>query len=121
MVLALGNTLGVTVAAALLIGLASRRGVLTGIGTLVTHTARAAVAAAAGGIAGWSVGRLAHGPGVGTAIVLGLAAGALGTVVAAGVLALIDRSLLERGLLSREYLDRPRHDLAQLRRGGRPE
>jgi putative peptidoglycan lipid II flippase len=120
-VLALGNTLGVTVAAALLIGLASRRGVLTGTGTLVTHVARAAVAAAAGGIAGWSVGRLAHGPGVVMAIGLGLAAGALGMAVAAGVLTLIDRSLLDRGLLRREYLDRPRHDLAQLRRGGRPE
>ena len=120
-VLALGNTLGVTVAAALLIGLASRRGVLTGTGTLVTHIARAAVAAAAGGVAGWSVGRLAHGPGVVMAIVLGLAAGALGMAVAAGALTLIDRSLLDRGLLRREYLDRPRHDLAQLRRGGRPE
>jgi hypothetical protein len=111
----------VTIAAALLIGLASRRGVLTGTSTLVTHVARAAVAAAAGGIAGWSVGRLAHGPGVVMAIVLGLAAGALGMAVAAGVLTLIDRSLLDRGLLRREYLDRPRHDLAQLRRGGRPE
>ena len=120
-VLALGNTLGVTVAAALLLGLASRRGVLTGTGTLVTHIARAAVAAAAGGVAGWSVGRLAHGPGVVMAIVLGLAAGALGMAVAAGALTLIDRSLLDRSLLRREYLDRPRHDLAQLRRGGRPE
>jgi putative peptidoglycan lipid II flippase len=120
-VLALGNTLGVTVAAALLIGLASRRGVLAGTGTLVAHIARAAVAAAAGGVAGWSVGRLAQGPGVVTAIAFGLAAGALGMAVAAGVLALLDRSLLDRGLLSREFIDRPRHDLAQLRRGGRPQ
>jgi hypothetical protein len=56
-----------------------------------------------------------------TAIAFGLAAGALGLAVAAGVLALIDRSLLDRGLLSRELIDRPRHDLAQLRRGGRPQ
>src|SRR5262249_35772187 len=81
-VLALGSPPGVTVAAALLIGLASRRGVLAGMGTLIAHIARAAVAAAAGGIAGWTIGRLAHGPGVVMAIVLGLAAGALGMAVA---------------------------------------
>jgi putative peptidoglycan lipid II flippase len=114
-VLALGNTLGVSVAAALLIGLARRRGVLAGVGALLGHASRAAVAAAAGGAVGWNVGRLAHGSGVVAAIGLGLAAGVLGMATAAGVLALIDRRLLNRALLGRELIDRPRHDLAQLR------
>ena len=119
-VLALGNTLGVSVAAALLIGLARRRGVLAGVGALLGHASRAAVAAAAGGAVGWSVGRLAHGSGVVAAIGLGLAAGVLGMAIAAGVLALIDRRLLDRALLGRELIDRPRHDLAQLRQGEPP-
>jgi putative peptidoglycan lipid II flippase len=95
-VLAIGNTLGVSLAAALLVLLARRRAVLAGVGTLLAHTARAAVAAAVGGAAGWSVGRAAAGRGVPAAIGLGVVAAVIGVAVAVGVLALIDRGLLER-------------------------
>jgi putative peptidoglycan lipid II flippase len=94
-VLALGTTLGVSVAAVALVVLARRRSVLAATRPLVAHTARAAAAAAIGSVVGWLVGRHAAGHAVAAAVGLGVAAGAVAVVVSVGVLAALDRTLVD--------------------------
>lgn len=94
-VLALGTTLGVGVAAVALVVLARRRSALAAAGPIAGHAARAVCAAAAGSVLGWLVGRHATGHGVLPAVGLGALAGAVGVVVSVGVLAVLDRTLVD--------------------------
>jgi putative peptidoglycan lipid II flippase len=102
-VLALGNAIGVTVAAALLAGLAFRAGVLGDLRGFGADCARAIVAAAVGGSAGWGVAVATAPVGVVASLLLGAVAGVVGLVVTAGVLAGLDPSLVRvvRGVMIR--------------------
>ena len=98
-VLALGNSLGVTVAAALLLVAARRTGVLSPLAGLVRPFAGATAAAIVAAGVGWLIGRRAAGSGVVASLATGTL-GALATAAAfAAVLALIDRPTLTRVLV----------------------
>ena len=93
-VLALGNALGVSVGAAVLLVAAFRVGALARP-RVVTRTAAAAAAAAGlGAAAGWAVSRSLSSTAVLTSVAAGVAAAAAGAVVAAAVVGLLDRSAL---------------------------
>jgi putative peptidoglycan lipid II flippase len=91
--LAVGNSIGVSVAAGLLLLAMRRHGLLDSARSRVFDMVRAAGVAAVAGAVGWTVGRLAEGHGVASSIGLGLAAGALAGAVALGGLAVVDRGL----------------------------
>jgi putative peptidoglycan lipid II flippase len=90
--LALGNSIGVAVATAALVVVAVRRGLLN-VGPVGRHLATGSVAAAAGALAGWTVGSRA-GASVAGAVLLGAAASLVAVLVFAGVLFLTDRDVV---------------------------
>ena len=90
--LALGNSIGVVVATAALVGVAVRRGLLD-IGPVGRHLTSASVAAMAGALAGWLVGSQAGASVVG-AVLLGAAASVVAVLVCAGVLFVTDRNVV---------------------------
>ena len=94
LVLALGNGVGVSVAATLLIAAAWRHGMIPDVLRLVRDIAQACGAGAAGAFGGWLVGRLARGQGVLAALSYGAAAAVLAVVIALAVLAAVDRDLV---------------------------
>jgi putative peptidoglycan lipid II flippase len=98
--LAVGNSIGVTVAAGLLLLAMHRHGLLDDLRDRVFDVLRAAGVAAVAGTAGWTVGRLAEGRDVVASIGLGLAAGCVAATLALAVLAVADRDLV-RSLHSR--------------------
>jgi putative peptidoglycan lipid II flippase len=93
-VLALGNALGVTVAACLLVISAWRIQALDQLGAVLLSCCRAILAAAIGSGVGWRVSRLTTGTGVIGSALTGLVAAAAGVAAAAAVLLVIDRQLL---------------------------
>ncbi len=97
LVLALGNGIGVSVAAMLLLVAAWRQGMISDMRRVLSDIARACAAGAAGALAGWSVGRLAADKGVLAAITYGVAAAALASLTVVAVLAMIDRDLVRSG------------------------
>ena len=90
--LALGNSIGVVVAMAALVGVAVRRGLLDA-GPVGRHLATASVAAVAGALAGWLVGSQA-GASVAGAVLLAAAASVVAVLVFAGVLFVTDRNVV---------------------------
>ncbi|HEX2308314.1 MAG TPA: lipid II flippase MurJ [Jatrophihabitantaceae bacterium] len=90
--LALGNSIGVVVATVALVGVAVRRGLLD-VGPVGRHVATASVAAAAGALAGWAIGRRA-GTSVAGAVLLGAAASVVAVLVFTGVLFVTDRDVV---------------------------
>jgi putative peptidoglycan lipid II flippase len=90
--LALGNSIGVVVAMAALVGVAVRRGLLD-VGPVGRHLATASVAAVAGALAGWLVGSQA-GASVAGAVLLAAAASVVAVLVFAGVLFVTDRNVV---------------------------
>ena len=94
LMLALGNGVGVSVAATLLIAAAWRHGMIPDVQRLVRDIAQACGAGAVGAFGGWLVGRLARGEGVLAALSYGTAAAVLGVVIALAVLAAVDRDLV---------------------------
>ncbi len=94
LVLALGNGVGVSLAATLLIAAAWRHGMILDVLRLARDIAQAAGAAATGAFGGWLVGRLARGEGVLAALSYGAAAAVLAVVIAFAVLAAVDRDLV---------------------------
>jgi putative peptidoglycan lipid II flippase len=100
-VLALGNALGVTVAALILLVVAFRVGAL-GRPRLILRSATTAIgAAAAGSLAGWAVSRSMTSTGVVNSIASGLGAAIVAVIVAGAVIALADRD--ELVLLRQRY------------------
>ncbi len=97
LVLALGNGVGVSVAATLLLAAAWRQGMLPDMRRVLNDVARACCAGAAGALAGWSVGRLARDEGVLIAAAYGLLAAVIASVTVVAVLALVDRDLVRTG------------------------
>lgn len=95
--LAIGNSIGVSVAAGLLLLAMHRRGLLDDVRRRMVDLVRAAVVIAVGGVAGWTVGRLAENRGVVESVGLGVVAAVIAAVVAGGLLAIADRELI--GLL----------------------
>lgn len=93
--LAIGNSIGVSVAAGLLVLAMYRHGLLEDVRRRTVDLARAIGVTAAAGVAGWTIGRLAEGRGVAVSIGLGLAAGAVATAVAGALLAAGDRELVD--------------------------
>ncbi|HEY7049691.1 MAG TPA: lipid II flippase MurJ [Jatrophihabitantaceae bacterium] len=92
--LAVGNSIGVTVAATLLLLAMRRHGLLDSVRSRVFDVLRAVGVAAVAGAVGWTVGRLAEGRGVASSIGLGLAAAVVAGAVALGGLIVVDRGLL---------------------------
>lgn len=92
LVLAAGNSVGVTVAAVLLIVVARRRGVLAAAGPLLGRVLRSGAIATPAAGAGWLLGRTADGRPAVPALGLGVAAAVLAAVVYLGLLAAVDRS-----------------------------
>jgi putative peptidoglycan lipid II flippase len=90
--LALGNSIGVVVAMAALVGVAVRRGLLD-VRPVGRHLATASVAAVAGALAGWLVGSQA-GASVAGAVLLAAAASVVAVLVFAGVLFVTDRNVV---------------------------
>jgi peptidoglycan biosynthesis protein MviN/MurJ (putative lipid II flippase) len=93
-VLALGNALGVSLAAGLLVIAAWRLQALDRLGAIAVTGGRAALAAAAGSLVGWKASRLATGTSVLTSAGSGLGAAIAGMAVAAVVLVVADRELI---------------------------
>jgi len=94
LVLALGNGVGVSVAATLLVAAAWRHGMIPDVLRLVRDIAQACGAGSAGAFGGWLVGRLARGEGVLAALSYGAVAAVLAVVIALAVLAAVDRDLI---------------------------
>jgi putative peptidoglycan lipid II flippase len=92
--LAVGNSIGVTVAAGLLLLAMRRHGLLDVVRDRVLDVVRAVGIAAIAGAAGWTVGRLAQGRGIAVSVGLGAAAAVLAVAVAVAVMAVADRELL---------------------------
>jgi len=92
--LAVGNSIGVTVAAGLLLLAMRRHGLLDDVRDRVVDVVRGAGIAAIAGAAGWTVGRLAEGRGVVPSIGLGVAAAGVAVAIALAALALADRELI---------------------------
>jgi putative peptidoglycan lipid II flippase len=92
--LGLGNSVGVMVAAAALLILARRAGALAIGQATLRATAAAVVAGVAGSVAGWSVGRLARGDGTWTALGLAVLAVLAGGAVFTAVIVGLDRPLV---------------------------
>jgi putative peptidoglycan lipid II flippase len=90
--LALGNSIGVVVAMAALVGVAVWRGLLD-VGPVGRHLAAASVAAAASALAGWLVGSQA-GASVAGAVLLAAAASVVAVLVFSGVLYVTDRNVV---------------------------
>ena len=97
LMLALGNGIGVSVAATLLLAVAWRQGMLPDMRRVLSDVARACCAGAAGALAGWSVGRLARDEGVLLAATYGVLAALIAAVTVVAVLALVDRDLVRTG------------------------
>jgi putative peptidoglycan lipid II flippase len=95
--LAIGNSIGVSVAAGLLVVAMYRHGLLDDIRRRTVDLARAVAVTAVAGVAGWTVGRMAEGRGVAVSVGWGLVAAAIATAVAGALLAVADRELV--GLL----------------------
>ena len=94
LVLALGNAIGVSIAAALLLIAVWGQRMLFGARRLLRELGQACVAAAAGGASGWSVGRLAEGRGVLPALAYGTVSAVIAAVIVVVVLAVFDRDLV---------------------------
>lgn len=92
--LAAGNSIGVSLAAALLLAAAYRHGLLDGLRDRLGDVLRAAAVAAIAGVAGWTVGRLAEGHGISASLGLGVAAAGIAASVVVALLALLDRDLI---------------------------
>jgi putative peptidoglycan lipid II flippase len=110
-VLAVGNAIGVTVAAGLLLGAARRAGALASVGPALRDSARAAGAAALGAAAGWSLSWAADPTGILASLAIGAVAGVLGAGVAVVALAMADPALVETARGFRRTPPRP-HDPA---------
>ena len=93
-VLAAGNSIGVSVAAGLLLLAAWRAGVLKALAAPGLDCGRAAVAAAAGAAVGWGLGHLLGPSGVVASLLVGALAGVVGGGVAALTLAVADPSIV---------------------------
>ncbi len=91
--LALGNAIGVSIAAVLLAVAALRIGLLAG-GELTLDCLRAAISAAVGALAGWAVAVVCGSAGVAGSLVIAAAAGTVAIVFAGAALATLDRSLV---------------------------
>ncbi len=93
-VLAIGNAVGVTVAAAMLAWAAWRVGILVRFAAFGADCGRSVVAAGVGALAGWGIS-VALGPaGLLGSILIGAAAGLVAILVAGGLLAGMDASLV---------------------------
>jgi putative peptidoglycan lipid II flippase len=90
-VLALGNAVGVTVAAAVLIAISFRVGALRRPESIVRSGGTAVLAAVAGSAVGWAVSRSVTSTGVLASVGVGLASAVAGAAVAIGVIAAADR------------------------------
>ena len=93
-VLAIGNTVGVTVAAALLAWAAWRVGILNQVRCFGSDCGRAVLAAAAGAATGWAVSVILGPAAALGSLLIGAAAGVAAILVAGAVLIGLDRSLL---------------------------
>jgi putative peptidoglycan lipid II flippase len=102
-VLALGNALGVSVAAGLLTWAAARAGVLAGLGGFGRDCARAVLATAIGACAGWAVSVAAGSVGGLGSLLVAAGAALVALVVTGGLLAVADPDLVTtaRGALTR--------------------
>ncbi len=94
-VLALGNAVGVTAAAAVLLVIARRSGALGRLAELARSGGAAVLAAGAGATAGWAVSRSASSTGVLVSAAIGVVATVVAVAVAAAVIALLDRPALQ--------------------------
>jgi putative peptidoglycan lipid II flippase len=101
--LAVGNTIGVSVAAVLLVVAAWRAGILIELGGFGLDCARAVGGAAAGAMCGWGISVALDGTGTLGSLLGGGVAGATAIVVAGVVLAALDHDLaaIGRGVLPR--------------------
>ena len=93
-VLGVGNSIGVIVAAGLLILAGRRSGAFAVSRSTAADLARALLAGAAAAGAGWAVGRRATGTGTWSSLGLGVLAGVAVAAVFLAVLAALDRSML---------------------------
>lgn len=94
LVLGLGNSIGVVVAAGLLLLAGRRAGAIVLPRAAVAELGKAAVAAAVAGAAGWSLGRTAAGTGTLTSLGLGIGAAVVVVAVYLAVLGILDRAML---------------------------
>ena len=101
--LALGNVIGVTVAAGLLTWACWRVGILTGIGTFSLDCGRATAAAALGALAGWAITTAIGPAGVLGSLLIAAASGLAAVLITTGLLAVVDPALVAagRGALAR--------------------
>jgi putative peptidoglycan lipid II flippase len=96
--LALGNSVGMTVLGVALVAVVVRtagRSAVDGVGRI---TAAGAVAAVIAGWLGWLFERQIDSGGVALAVIQGLAAAAVATVIFAGIVALLARGVVMRSL-----------------------
>ena len=93
-VLGLGNSVGVIIAALILVALARRAGALRITRATGQAVGAALVAGGLGSVAGWSIGRLARDEATWPALGLAVVAAAAGGAVFAVVLAALDRPLV---------------------------